>query len=88
VSPLTLTKEPERHIRCNPAIAQFIRDEAFEPVRCEGVFAKENLDQTFVAEQTERWTRGWRRLQAIPSLGIAIPEYPLPEVLEKWRKSS
>ena len=30
----------------------------------------------------------WRRLQQIPTLGVAIPEYPLPEVLEKWRQRS
>ncbi|TMQ33115.1 MAG: hypothetical protein E6K70_14920, partial [Planctomycetota bacterium] len=30
----------ERHIRCNPVTAQFIVDPGFEPVRCEGAFAK------------------------------------------------
>src|ERR1700730_12661770 len=32
----------ERHIRCNPVLAQFIVDLKFEPVRCEGAFAKEH----------------------------------------------
>lgn len=68
---------PERHIRCNPALAQYIVDERFEPVICDGPFAKAFLDPAFVAAEEERVTRGWRRLQAIPSLGLTIPEYPL-----------
>ena len=84
VDPLTLTRQHERHIRCNPAAAQYIVDSAFEPVVCPGVFAKQNLDPTFVKDQEERHTRAWRRLQEIPTLGIAIPDYPLPEVLASW----
>ncbi len=72
-----LHRQRERHIRCNPALAQFIVDEAFKPVTCEGVFAKANLDAQFVAEEEARVTRGWRRLQAIPKLGLTVPEYPL-----------
>jgi hypothetical protein len=86
VSPELLPRMRERHIRCNPATAQFIVDEAFAQVRCEGVFAKDQLDSTYVAEQEERVTRAWRRLQQIPSLGIPITEYPLPEVLQAWQK--
>jgi hypothetical protein len=88
VSPLALPKERERHIRCNPAMAQYIVDPAFEQTRCEGVFAKEGLDPAFVREQEERVTRAWRRLQQIPTAGVAITEYPLPEVQEAWKKSS
>src|SRR5436190_9311768 len=86
VSPLELPTLRERHIRCNPATAQYIVDPAFAPVRCEGVFAKETLDPEFVKQQEERVTRGWRRLQEIPRLGIPITEYPLEEVLAKWRR--
>lgn len=86
VHPLALPRTPERHVRCNPATAQYVVDPAFEPVKCEGIFAKELLDPAFVREEEQRVTRGWRRLQEIPRLGIAIPEYPLPEVLEKWRR--
>jgi hypothetical protein len=68
---------PERHVRCNPAIAQYISDPAFEPVVCEGVFDKRLMDAEYVAAEEARVTRGWRRLQAIPTLGIAIDEYPL-----------
>ena len=52
---------------------------------CTGLFAKENLDPAFVEDQEQRLTRAWRRLQEIPNLGIAIPDYPLPEVLARWR---
>lgn len=85
VSPLLLPKQRERHIRCNPATAQYIVDPAFEPIVCPGIFAKENLDAAFVHQQEELVTRAWRRLQEIPKLGLTIPEYPLPEVLERWR---
>ncbi len=72
-----LHRLPERHIRCDPALAQYIVDERFEPVACDGPFAKANLDPAFVAAEEARVTRGWRRLQAIPSLGLTIAEYPL-----------
>ncbi len=85
VSPLALPSQRERHVRCNPAAAQYIVDPAFERVQCAGMFAKENLDPDFVREQEERLTRAWRRLQEIPKLGLAIPEYPLPEVLAAWK---
>ncbi|HLJ93904.1 MAG TPA: hypothetical protein VKU02_12015 [Gemmataceae bacterium] len=76
----------ERHIRCNPTLAQFIVDPKFEAVACAGPFAKAGLDPTYVAEQEARVTRAWRRLQEIPSLGLAtIQEYPLPEVIAAWQ---
>ena len=86
VSPLDLPRQRERHIRCNPATAQYIIDPAFEPVVCDGMFAKANLDADFEQAQETLVTRAWRRLQEIPTLGVAIPEYPLPEVLDKWRR--
>ena len=87
VPPLELPRQRERHIRCNPATAQYIVDPAFEPCPCDGFFAKESLDPAFVREQEERVTRAWRRLQEIPTLRIAIPQYPLPEVLDRWRSN-
>jgi hypothetical protein len=76
----------ERHIRCNPALAQFIVNDGFEPVSCTGAFAKAGLDPAYVAEEETRVTRGWKRLQEIPALGLStIQEYPLPEVIAAWQ---
>jgi hypothetical protein len=72
-----LPRRRERHVRCNAERAQYIVDAAFPPVRCEGFFAKESLDAAYVAAEEERVTRGWRRLQALPGLGLAIEDYPL-----------
>jgi hypothetical protein len=85
VSPLDLPNLRERHLRCNPATAQYIIDPTFAPpVHCEGSFAKEFLDTGYVAEQEALVTRAWRRLQEIPTLRIPITEYPLPEVIQGW----
>jgi hypothetical protein len=85
VPPETLTQTRERHVRCNPATAQYIVDPAFPPVQCTGVFSKEMLDPTYVVGQEALVTRAWQRLQALPRLGLPITEYPLPEVLAQWR---
>lgn len=74
-----LQQMPERHIRCNPAVSQYIVAAEFEPVFCDGSFDKRNLDVEFVASEEMRVTRGWQRLQEIPTLGIPLDEYPLPE---------
>ncbi|MBX9679199.1 MAG: hypothetical protein K2X38_10585 [Gemmataceae bacterium] len=85
VHPMHLANTPERHIRCNPAIAQYIVDPAFTPpIVCEGPFAKAAFDEEFVRDEEQRITRGWRRLQEAATQGLAIPEYPLPEVRERW----
>lgn len=81
VDPETLHTAPERHLRCNPSLAQFIVDPGFPPVIVDGPFGKQNLDSAFVAEQEQLITRGWRRLQEVPGLEIPIVEYPLPEVM-------
>jgi hypothetical protein len=73
----TLHRLPERHIPCNPALAQYIVDPAFPPLTCDGPFSKIGLDPEYVRAEEDRVTRGWRRLQAIPTLGLAVPEYPL-----------
>jgi hypothetical protein len=72
-----LMSTPERHLRCNPVVAQFIVDPGFEPVVVEGFFAKSELDPADVAAREELVTRAWRRLQEVRQLGLAISEYPL-----------
>lgn len=72
-----LHRFPERHIRCNPALAQYIVHPQFPAVECPGVFAKSQFDPDYVAAEEQRVTRGYRRLLAIPKLRLAVPEYPL-----------
>ena len=84
VPPEQLHLQRERHLRCNSSLAQFIVDPIFPPVQCEGAFAKNQLDPAYVSEEETRVTRGWRRLQELPRLGLPILEYPLPEVLARW----
>ena len=67
----------ERHVRCNRERAQYVVDPAFAPVVCEGFFDKRGLDREYVAAEEARVTRGWRRLQELPALGVPITEYPL-----------
>ncbi len=67
----------ERHIRCNPALAQYIVDPRFEDTTCDGPFSKMSLDAGFVQEEEHRVTQAWRRLQDIPTLGLSLAEYPL-----------
>ncbi len=85
VAPEMLHLTPERHIRCNPILAQFIVAEGFEPVVAEGFFAKSVLDPDFVAEEEERVTRGYLRLVELMALDLPIVDYPLPEVVARWR---
>jgi hypothetical protein len=85
LDPETLHTTRERHIRCNPALAQFIVAEDFAPVRIEGDFDKRRLDPRFVREREELITRGWRRLTELASLDLPIIDYPLPEVRAAWR---
>jgi len=80
IDPEVLHTTRERHIRCNPAMAQFIVDDDFEPVFAEGDFDKRLLDENFVRQRELLVTRGWKRLREIAGLDIAIVEYPLPEV--------
>jgi len=68
---------PERHVRCNPALAQYIVADDFPPMQCIGDFDKRNWDAEYVAAEERRVNLGWRRLQAIPHLCLSIPEYPL-----------
>jgi hypothetical protein len=76
----TLHVSPERHIRCNPSLAQFIVDPGFAAVHCEGSFDKHGLDPAWVAEQEARVTSAWRRLQQLPASGLPLRDYPLPDV--------
>ena len=87
LDPELLHTTPERHIRCNPTLAQFIVADDFESVPVEGEFCKSKLDPAYVAEQEKLVTRGWNRLQEIKATAeLSILEFPLPEVIEQNRQ--
>jgi len=72
-----LPHHPERHLRCNPVQAQFIVDERFPPVEVEGPFSKSEMPDAEREQEEQRTTQAWQRLQEIPSLNLAVEEYPL-----------
>ena len=82
VDPEVLHTSPERHVRCNPSLAQFIVAEGFEPMSAEGAFDKRQLDREFVSQREELVTRGWHRLQQLYASReeISVLDYPLPDV--------
>ncbi len=75
-----LLAAPERHIRCNAFLAQFIVDPAFKPATVDGPFGKAFLDPDDVVAKEALVTRGWQRLRKVRKLRLAISEYPLEEV--------
>lgn len=79
-----LLGSPERHLRCNPVVAQFIVADGFEPVVVDGPFSKAELDAEYVAQQTALMTRGWHRIQELYEISETLPvsEYPLREFLK------
>jgi hypothetical protein len=85
VDPERLHVLPERHLVCNPTLAQFIVADGFPTVEAEGFFAKSQLDPAFVAAEEERVTRAYMRLRSLPELGLPLTEYPLPEVRARWQ---
>jgi hypothetical protein len=86
VDPEQLHVTAERHLRCNPVLAQFIDHEAFEPVIAEGAFAVDQLDPQFVAQRRRLVTRGFARLLELEAVGgdRDVTSYPLPEAIEKY----
>ncbi len=87
IDPETLHTTRERHIRCNPTLAQFIVADDFEPVVIEGDFDKRRLDAAFVRQREELVTRGYQRLKELFKMSRDTPllEYPLAEVKQRMR---
>ncbi len=85
VDPETLHARPERHLSCNPTLAQFIVADGFPPVAVDGPFGKAALDPEFVAGEEARVTRGYLRLRELFGSGLPITEYPLPEARARWQ---
>jgi hypothetical protein len=72
----TLHLTAERHIVCNPTVAQYIVAEGFPAMTCDGPFSKSNCDPEFVRDEEHRITTAWKQLQAIPTAQVGIAEYP------------
>ena len=84
IDPEVLHTHRERHIRCNPILAQFIVDDDFQPPAIvDGDFDKRLLDAAYVRERETLITRGFKRLKALAGLDLPIIDYPLPEVRSK-----
>jgi hypothetical protein len=86
IDPETLHTTRERHIRCNPVLAQFIVHPDFPPVHLDGDFDKRLLDPAFVKQREELVTRGYARLKELAGLSeVSLLEYPLSEVRERLK---
>ncbi|TWT87598.1 hypothetical protein Mal64_31400 [Pseudobythopirellula maris] len=85
LDPEVLHTYPERHLRCEPELAQYIVHEKFKPVACEGPFDKRALDAEYVAQREGLMTRGWLRLRELAGGELPLRDYPLPEVAEAMR---
>ncbi|TWU64919.1 MULTISPECIES: hypothetical protein [Crateriforma] len=89
IDPEVLHTTPERHLRCNPVLAQFIADDRFQVVEVAGPMDRRQLDPTFCDERTQRVTAGYRRLHEINTWAgdRDVTQYPLPDVLERWQRT-
>jgi len=85
IDPEVLHTQRERHVVCNPSLAQFIVDPRFTPVAVEGPFDKRQLDPAYVRERETLVTRGWQRLHELGGIERII-DYPLPEVRAKLER--
>lgn len=74
-----LREQPEYHIRCNPALAQFIVAEEFAPVSVEGPFDKRELDPDETRRRETLVTQGWHRLRVVKREQLPVSEFPLTQ---------
>lgn len=86
LDPEVLHTSPERHLRCNPVVSQFIEDDRFESVTAEAGFCKTDLDPEFSQQRTDVVTRGYRRLLEIAATegDRDVTTYPLPEFRDRY----
>lgn len=85
VDPDKLSSAPERHLKCNPVLSQFIVSPKFSTPVVDGPFGKAVLDARFVAEEEARVTAGYRRLLELfrTSRDRPIGEYPMARSAEQ-----
>ena len=87
LDPELLHTSAERHIRCNPTLAQFIVADDFDPVYVDGPFGKSELDRDYVKLRENLVTRGWHRLKEIKQMtDTSILDFPLPEIIEQLKQ--
>lgn len=86
LDPEVLHTTAERHLQCNPVLAQFIDHADFPAIQVDGDFDCRQLDPLFVRQRSEQVTRGFVRLLELERLGgdVDVTSYPLPEVLERY----
>lgn len=82
----TLHLQPERHIKCNPSLAQFIDDPQFSELVVDQEFQKCHLDEEFISKRTSLVTRGFERLKSVANQKLPITEYPLEEFRNNFSK--
>ena len=89
LDPEHLHTTKERHILCNPILAQFIMADDFPAIALDDIFAKANLDPEYVQEREALVTRGWRRLQELSNVSeMAIQDYPLVDVRNRLMREA
>lgn len=90
LDPETLHTTAERHIRCNPVIAQFIDDSRFDSVVIDGPMGIEDLDPQFVTRRRLLITQGFVRLHEITDWpgDRDLTTYPLPQAIEHYRTTN
>ncbi len=66
--------KPERHLKCDHELAQYIRHEKFE---YDPELVAANETASLSDAQCDRVTKGWVRLREVVHMGIPITEYPL-----------
>ena len=62
--------QAERHIRCNPALAQFIVAEGWQPLHCEGMFDKRSFDPDYVQPGGAASDARLATLASVANLGV------------------
>lgn len=89
VDPETLHLAPERHLRCNPTLSQFIVAEGFPPVQVIGPFDKRRLDASYVSDEERRVSAAFLRLTDLfaANRGTPIIEYPDDTIRQGWEST-
>ncbi len=79
-----LDSQPERHLLCNPTMAQFIVDPDFPEVMIEGPMSKSELDHAYQQQRQQEISEGYRRLKYLQKhrRNYGIRQYPLDRVIQ------